>query len=401
MRLPRLDRRHAALAGVLVAFGLISVAIRGVDVGGEDDKEGVPSVEHRGTAGLRALYLACGSLGLPVGTCHRFPADLDGDVAALVVIGGRMEAPADRAALTEWVERGGRLLVGDAARPVEGGNAGNFARILPLSAPSGTRPGEGASGWDLHADAPRASRCLDPESLPRGARVIVRAGGEEENRPWIASWPVGSGEVTVLAEADFLTNAGLESPGAGVLAVRLVENLASGRRVDFLESIHGYAESPSMFGGPARMIFTTTAGHLTVQLGAAALLLLLGGVPRFGRVRRVLLPPRRSGEEHVDAVAGLLVAAGAWEEVGKLCLLGLRRRLGLPPAAAGAAVARDLVAHLAWDDRSRAEELKEALWKIRRGTDPASMIPALDLVEERATPAFRGARGPLKDRRGG
>ncbi|MCI0589778.1 MAG: hypothetical protein L0323_23430, partial [Planctomycetes bacterium] len=204
--------------------------------------------------------------------------------------------------------------------------------------------------------------------------------GAGDGNPWVLSFPLGSGEVLAIADASFLRNSRYREPASAVLGVRLVESISRGGPATFCETLHGYLEGDSPIGVLWGILRFTAPGHVALQAGAAALLLLLAGAPRFGRVRKVAQPPRRSEYEYVDAVAGLLRRSGAWGEVGRLLAEGVRRRWNLRPgrSRSGGGEGRDA-------------EIERGISRLVSGGSPDRILGALRDVEG-SLGAERGAR---------
>ncbi|MGH7151656.1 MAG: DUF4350 domain-containing protein [Planctomycetota bacterium] len=335
LRSPRLPHLAAAVLFAVLVVGAASLAPGGGSAQGGDQGR-LPSTYSDGPYGLRAFYLTCVALRMPVARWTRSLALLDSGRPALVAV-VEDTSTCDLGPLRDWVEKGGRLLLGVVpsrpSRPLRTERLLGTFGLTTAAAPAGeVRFRGGLAGGELPADLPSPKEVFAAEAPGRVLAEVVGTGGA---RPWILSVPLGDGEVVAVADASFLGNARFAEPGSSVLAVRLVEAVARGDAAAFCETIHGYLEGDSPIAVLWRVLRDTAPGHFALQAGAAALLLLIAGAPRFGRVRRTAQPPRRSEYEYVDAVAGLLRRSGAWGEVSRLLAAGLRRRWNLRAERSG------------------------------------------------------------------
>ena len=117
---------------------------------------------------------------------------------------------------------------------------------------------------------------------------------------------VGDTEVTVVTDPDIFNNAGLTRPGNAAFAVTLIDQLRQGGPVVFDETMHGFAEEPSLWRGMFRFPLALVTLHVVLLM----IVVLWAGIGRFGPTR-VALPPLAAGKEYlVRNTAALLRLAG-------------------------------------------------------------------------------------------
>lgn len=144
-----------------------------------------------------------------------------------------------------------------------------------------------------------------------------------------AAWRLafaGSGTVTMLSDAQLVSNQDLKETDAGLVIVPwLLESRPSS--VVFDEYHQGFGRRTSIFTAAWRWMQHSPAGWTMIQLVVAGLLGLLAMTVRFGPAQRVVARTRRSPMEHLDALAVGLERAGATDTATELVVKGLRRRL--------------------------------------------------------------------------
>jgi hypothetical protein len=327
--LPVPRRHHLLVAGLLAVLAAASLLFRGPVKGTVE--ESIPTTFSTEPGGLQGLYMLSDGVGLPVGRYQGRLEDLDPETVPALAVVGFAKRELDVAPLFAWVEAGGSLLL-----------------------------------------VSRDERLL----LPLGLRYD--AEGTVETRR-------GAGRVLHVADPAPLTNRGLEKPENAVLAVRLLEKAAGGNRIDFCETIHGYGGGGDPNAAMARILLRTPLGNAALAAALFTLLHLIAEARRFGRVRRFLDRPRRSEYEYLDALAGLLVAAKAWPQAGRLLLLGVARRSGVDrPKLTVRAVAESL----AWDRPADGPALRAGAEALAAGNSAADMVAGLRTLD-RALPPER------------
>ncbi len=134
-----------------------------------------------------------------------------------------------------------------------------------------------------------------------------------------------AGEVVLLADAGLLRNRALRETDAGPFALGLLGGRY--RRVIFEESLQGFGEGGSLARVLAEWSVRSPFGWALWQALAVGLLALAASATRFGPVRPLDRPRRRSPLEHVRALATALAAARGHDVAIGLIIEGLRRRL--------------------------------------------------------------------------
>lgn len=117
---------------------------------------------------------------------------------------------------------------------------------------------------------------------------------------------VGDTQVTILSDPDVFNNAGLARPGNAAFAVALVEELRRGGPVVFDETLHGFAEEPSLW----KALFRFPLALVTLHIALLVVVVVWAGLGRFGPARSAP-PALAAGKEYlVRNTAALLRVAG-------------------------------------------------------------------------------------------
>ena len=115
----------------------------------------------------------------------------------------------------------------------------------------------------------------------------------------------GDREIWVLADPDVVSNVGLREPVNAELAVTLLDKLRKGGPVVIDETVHGYAQQPSLL----RVLFSFPLVLATLQVLICALLAVWAAMVRFGP-RRAAPPPLAPGKDFLIANTAALLRYG-------------------------------------------------------------------------------------------
>jgi hypothetical protein len=276
--------------------------------------------KHQGTSydasskGFRAVYLLLDELGYPL---FRSKRPTEGQVRLVFFPKSPEKEPT---ALDTWIRGGGVLILAD--------ESADFAQGLgiPLKVEKTAAPEvEPASGEGVSRLACGAGRVDWPGE--RG-RVWMEAGG----KPAVSVYSRGKGQVWLVNRPEMFSNRLLGKADNAVLLCRLVETLLSGRpgKLAVDEYVHGMRDRP----GVVELLLEPPAVWVTLQGLLLMGLLLWHYVPRFGVLRPVPPPNRRSKEEFLEAMASLLERKGDYADAFRTARDGLVRELeqelGLP-----------------------------------------------------------------------
>lgn len=303
----------AAIVLLLMGLGML------VGDRAPDAKRGTSYDASRG--GFRAAYLLLEDLGYPVTRSKR----LAGGAARFVLFPQESRA-ADEAALDSWVRESGGTLVLATEEARFGLALGMELRLDKVDPDPGP---EAASGSDARRLA-GGPTFVDWPGHP--GRVWARAG----DRPVVTVYPRGRGAVWLINRPGFLSNGRLQEADNAVLLCRLAEEVLRDQSgpLAFDEFFHGLRERP----GVSQLLLQPPARWVTLQATLLLSLLLWRCVPRFGSLRRLTNPSRRSKEEFLNALAGLLERkqdyAGAYRTAHEGLLRDVGQELGLAPGAA-------------------------------------------------------------------
>lgn len=231
---------------------------------------------------------------------------------------------------------------------------------------------------------------------PNGTVIFARSALEEGDRDTTgrrghtaaAGFPLGSGRVVVLSDADLVRNDVLRVCrwGLDVVAVRMLEYLAVGDvkrdRLVFDEYHQGFGTHPGTMRAIAAYLWRAPSGHVLLQalLGGLVLLLALG--PRALPAHDAQRVERRSPLEHVWALAQAYARVGGTRTATSRLLRGVRRRVERGTRADGRLTATE----------SDARFLTEAATDPALAEDVALVRRALgDAVSPRELEAVGGA----------
>lgn len=346
-------------AGLLLLMGLAII------FGGGQQ----PEVEH-GTSydasanGFRAAYLLLEELGYPVTRARRAPAGKDPRLVLLPTSTDKIDL------LDDWAKRGGLLVLAV--------DSDEFAKALGLKLRARELGSENriedASGGGIQQLA--GGGTFVAQAGKSGA-VWCRAGG----RAAITIYPHGDGEIWLINRPQFLTNRNLKEADNGVLLCRMATEILKRRpgTLAFDEYYHGLRDRPSF----TTLLFEPPALWITIQAFILLAILLWHAVPRFGTLRLLPPPRRRSREEFLDAMAALLERKGDYEDAYRTTRRALIRDiehdLGLPPGTRP----KELLAAVSRRGSRKAKLLTRALGgqKIVAENGKKAFVEALNHLE--------------------
>jgi len=208
--------------------------------------------------------------------------------------------PLEARRLHAWIARGGHLVAPAPRRPAAGGRAGP---VNPFGVRACTRCDDAGAGRD---DAEPEPEPVRHELNPTGAAPIVLYATARlevaENAPvkiWqseqasalVVHYALGEGRVSLLAEADWLDDAAMLTPGA----VRLIEMLTAGADRVLIQQ--------RRLGGGLLAWLWQRAPLLWPALALVAALWVWSRMPRFGPVRPAGRREHRQMRTHVLATA--------------------------------------------------------------------------------------------------
>jgi len=361
----------------VAAAAIVAIAVSAY-LAGKQSESAAGGVDSRSTydatgGGYRAWYEMLQREGIRVERFEDRPAFLDRSVDVYVLSSNtpsgllaseqRGEAPGvfsdgDWYALAKWVKGGGRLVwVSDGVDSPDYLNAPEFTASGPAADNAVTvAPAAIARGV---ASVSGTSRLRVPLWAERAPPVIADDTGSV-----VASYPLGTGEVTIVSDQTLFENERFGRADNATLAYDLAtDGLTPHGAVAFDEWSHGHQAGDSWWAilpPPFQVAFVLAAAALVV-LG-------VGTALRFGPVVRIDEPTERTSAEYLASMAVLYRRGrGVREAIGEMadaCLRDVAVQLGLSDradvrdiarraaGAAGAATA-DLVMEL---DRIRSFE---------------------------------------------
>ncbi|HUZ27001.1 MAG TPA: DUF4350 domain-containing protein [Streptosporangiaceae bacterium] len=254
---------------------------------------------------------------------------------------------------------------------------------LATLAPQVTQDGGAPVGPLLPACALRAATLAGPADLG-GPGLRVRPGTPGVAQCYISDglatlvqFRSGGRLITVLSTGDPLTNAYLARQGNAALAINL---LSSGGRIVWL--VPSFPSGPAAGDGGSRSfgsLVPLAARLVAIQLGVALLLTALWRARRLGPLITERLPVVVRASETVEGHARLYQSRHARDRVAAALRAAALTRvlpaIGLPPAAAPAAVTAALAARSTLDEA----RVADLLYGPAPGSDAALITLASDL----------------------
>ncbi|MCE9564462.1 MAG: DUF4350 domain-containing protein [Planctomycetes bacterium] len=304
------------------AVGMVLLALFGMLFGGGPEKVDYGTSYDASDTGFRGVYLLLEELKYPVERSRRS----SGGEVRWVLFPTKSEAK-DAVELDAWVKRGGTLLLAV--------NDPSLAKHLGLQVTVENPRMRGITdkGTQYSAEAPDVSSLYADDTRVNGPRG-GRPWGKIDGQPLITIYPQGRGEIWLVNRPDIFTNANLHGGADNqILACRLAEAMLRakpGSRLSFDEYTHGLRDRPDLM----ELLFKPPVLGVTLELLLLTALALWHYGCRFGEVRPVPPPARRSKEEFLDAMAELLTRKGdrieAFLTVRDDFLRRLEANLGLP-----------------------------------------------------------------------
>jgi hypothetical protein len=361
--------------GVWLRAGLSALLVLGILsalLGSPDDAPRSQDSYAVTASGHRLFHDLLADLDLDVQRWRRMPASLNGNGHTLLLLEPRADAASGQSRFTRdllaWTARGNtvviaprheeilltqvkRLVFETAVPSLEAGLCEELATELGWTFASVASAGRS----EEHAPPPRSIDLLSPagartslavcsrssrtlENLPSAATILAEIGGQ----PFAARVPHGEGAVVFLASAEPFRNECAARADTPVFLVRLITSLTGGSTLLLDEFFHGHTAADGLLD----LALSAHLRLLVLQILLVAGLWIWSRAPRFGPLREPSLPPRRSKEEHVHAMAQLLDRGSSADAAATRLLAALetdlRVRLRLRENASGAALAERL-----------------------------------------------------------
>ena len=331
--------------------------------------------------GYRAWYDLLQREGIHVARYQRRPAYLNDSISTLVIANnvfditlrsmvgqqGGVYAQSDFETLRKWVQNGGRLvwLVDQAtgvsapiqpfdprARELFGTGAASGLRL-----PSVARNGQEKEVATTIIESPLTDgvRSLSGTSrlrMPLDANPRVTPLVADRAGAVVGWYSLGKGSIIVVTDESVFENSRLNKADNARLAYDVAaQGLQPGDTVAFEEWSHGYQSGDSWW--------TIMPWTLQLALGIASgalLLLLIGGIWRFGPAAQLIEDNERTSEEYLVSMASLLDRGHARRKaIADLAQIALRtaaRSVGLSETSAASLIATRLRGSEAGDRRA-------------------------------------------------
>lgn len=370
VKLEKSDRRLLMWAALIflpliAALALLSTA---------ENDTGIPSSYSAQASGAKAAFLLLEDLGYDAQRWEQPPTELPGDASHTVLVlasPARLPSPEEKAALENYVTRGGRILL-------TGSTANLYlsrARIEPEFIPD---PVGKTYEPQLVTSITRGGAIeMSPAAHWNQSSTDVLAHYSDGGRPVVVSFRLGQGQVIWWAASRPLSNAGISRSGNLSL---LLNSLGSPQenRVLWDEYFHSSERTAMSYWSERPILFAF------VQAGLVVVALLLTYSRRNGPIYPPDERPRLSPLEFVETLGGLYRRAHATRVALEVPYARFRmmaaRHLGMKVDVPTADLARALRHRLGYKD----DNLHDLLLSIETALyDPGLQeSTALELVQQ-------------------
>ncbi len=303
-----------------------------------------------GAEGARAAFLLLQETGQEVGASKRI---IEGKIRWILA---PREISRQFEAVPGWVKSGGKLLLADDQMLIADKLGIRVTRQTLEKEEHQQTIRLGNQRITIEAGTVR----LKVDASPKGTWP------ENSAQPLVSIYPLGKGEVWLLHLPELMANEVLKQSmqkqlGNGLVILELGRAMAgaSGERIWFDEYFHGMRTQPSiieLLTAPP-FVWVTLQGALLLGLA------LWRHAPRFGTFQEQPVPRRRSKEEYLEALAGMLERKHAYSLalsfVRNSVIQGLAKALSLPAEVKPHTLAQQAVAR--WPGRFQYDRLTATL----------------------------------------
>ncbi len=350
--LSRADRNLLVAAGAVALLMIAGTIAFGPAA--QQQSTGIPSTYSSAPDGARAAYLLLQSLHYEVSRWERSPAELANvDPHAVLILAEPLNSPLrpERAALLDFVRKGGRILFCGPAPELFFEHAGVSVKPLPKHDFSPDLPSPFTRGaWRIQMRTFVSWKKIGPR----------QAALYGDDTPVVLLWKIGKGQILWWAAAAPLTNQGLKQQDNLVLFLNAVSPIPGEdpRRVYWDEYFHN--------GGGSLWSYIE---RTPVKWGLLQGVLIFAAVLfTFSRRWGPILPPRpdsrQSPLEFVDTLGSLYRHAKATQVPASVAYRHLRlelaRKLGLPADTPDDTLAEAASQRLGWNRERVAASLSNA-----------------------------------------
>jgi hypothetical protein len=180
-----------------------------------------------------------------------------------------------------WIADASLLPVAEVAPVLDALALGKPVAIERSAHPAAWDISPGATAPVIREPQVLATEALESVVADAAGKILVGASSADEDRA-----------LTVLSDPDVLSNFGLRDPANARFEVRLIDLLRGGGPVVIDETMHGYAQQPSL----VRTLFRFPLVLATLQVLVCAVLAVWAAMVRFGP-RRAAPPPIAPGKD--------------------------------------------------------------------------------------------------------
>lgn len=290
-----------SIAGVVAVLALLMSLLSG----GENDPDRWFSTYSSNPEGFKAFFLMLSRLGIQVARLKTDITSAPLSTKSLWILNPSQYPKKEIERLKEWVKEGNTLIITKGRLPLfDFDDEESDDDISPLSILEIPDEESAPSGDDiLTRQVDKICYCAyfqAGEVKPVAGRKVILSA---ENTPLVLEESVGEGKIVYLTQPQMFNNRSIGKADNAVLSYNLTYHFSQHYPVYFGE---GISDAP----GTWHIVFTPPFLWVSLQVILTVLLFVYGAGKRFGPVRPLPIPPRRSKDEYIYAMANLLLKKG-------------------------------------------------------------------------------------------
>ena len=370
MKLEKSDRRLMMWAALILLPIFVAVALSQP----EEEESSVPSSYSTQRRGAKAAYLLLKEAGYNVERWEKAPGRLPIEAAhtALILAGPfSPPSPEDKAALQNYLNRGGRIVATSSSAEFYLPKADIEGEALPARLPNTYKP------QLLSAITRGGDIKMSPTGYWARSSTSFLTHYADDGRPIVVTYKVGKGEVVWWAASTPLSNGNIRESGNLALLLNSLGDVQN-THIFWDEYFHGFRHTPGEYFSAAPVRFAALQGALIM------LALILTYSRRNGPIHPLAPTSRLSPLEFVETLGSLYRRANATRSALEIPYQRFRflatRQLGLKSDVSAADLAQALGSRFGYKDSQLApllQEIENALYD-----SDLKEARALDLVQQ-------------------
>ena len=370
MKLEKSDRRLLMWAALILLPIFVAVALSQP----EEEESSIPSSYSTQRRGAKAAYLLLKEGGYNVERWEKAPGRLPIEAAhtALVLAGPFSPAsPEDKAALQNYLNRGGRIVATSSSSEFYLPKADIEGEALPARLPNTYKP------QLLSAITRGGDIKMSPTGYWARSSTSFLTHYADDGRPIVVTYKVGKGEVVWWAASTPLSNGNIRESGNLALLLNSLGDVQN-THIFWDEYFHGFRHTPGEYFSAASVKFAALQGALIM------LALILTYSRRNGPIHPLVQTSRLSPLEFVETLGSLYRRANATRSALEIPYQRFRflatRQLGLKSDVSAPDLAQALGSRFGYKD----SQLGPLLQEIEKALYDSELkeARALDLVQQ-------------------